>query len=148
MKKTTAEITPIGQLPLDDMKKFITWAYLMRQKTEFYDMSVMTHPRLCMAKASMDGEPALFIPLRPVLMFDILTPDPKLTDRQRAICMWRIGELLEDKIMPDSGMYDAFFYTNDEQEVITCSRHGWTEIKGVHLMRKRIKGTSEPISEG
>lgn len=144
MKKVAAEVMPISDFTIEDMTKFINWAYLMREKTHFgRDMSVMNHPRLCMTKATMDGEPALFIPLQPVLMFDVLTPDPNLTDRQRAICMWRIGELLESQIMPDSGMYDAFFYTNDEQEVETCSRHGWTELKGVHLMRKRIAGKQE-----
>jgi hypothetical protein len=144
VKLVTADCTPLYAMTETDVKNFIKWSFAMRDKTQF-DMSVMNHPRMCMTRALMDGEPSLYIPLQPVLMFDVLTPDPELTTRQRAICMYRIGELLETHIMPDTQMYDAYFYTNDEREVSTCSNHGWKEIEGVHLMRKRIKPPVQSI---
>src|SRR5262249_14682968 len=96
----------------------------MLKKTKF-NPAVLSNPRACMTRAKLDGETSMFIPIQPVLMFDALTPSPELTAGQRALAMYRIGELVEKHVMPATGMYDAYFYTNDDQEVKTCSRHGW-----------------------
>ena len=137
MKKVIADVFPIHDMALEDQKDFIRWAYLMREKTQFQP-EVLRHPRMCMTRAMMDGKPSLYIPVQPVLMFDVLTPDPALSNRERAISMARIGQLLETSIMPDTGMYDAYFYTNDDTEAEVCAKHGWEEVKNVRLMRKRI----------
>ena len=142
MKKVTADITTVGELPVDERRKFIEWAYKMRATTQF-NPAVLATPRACMTRAQFDGETGLMIPVMPVLMFDALTPDPSLTNMQRAIGMARIGELIETQVMPITGMYDCYFYTNDDTEAEVCARHGWDEVKGVRLMRKRISVPKE-----
>lgn len=143
MKKVTADVCEIQHVGLEDAKNFINWAYLMRDKTQF-DIQVMKHPRMCMTRALIDGQPSLYVPIQPVLMFDALTPDPAISNRERVLSMLRISELLETKIMPDTGMYDAYFYTNDAAQAEISAKNGWEEVKGVRLMRKRISAPKEP----
>ena len=142
MKKVTADIFPISKITEEDAKNFIHWAYLNREKTRF-DAEVLRHPRTCITRALMDGQASLYIPIRTVLMFGDLTPDPALTDRQRAISMFRIGELVEKQVMPDSGLHDAFCTVTDQDEVNALKRRGWEEIRGVTLLRKRISAPTE-----
>jgi hypothetical protein len=152
MKKVTADVLTVGQLPQQDQKSFIQWAYKMLRKTKF-NMEVLRHPRMVITRALYDGEPGMFVPLRPVLMFDVLTPDPSLSNMERAIGMRRIDTLLEEQIMPNTGMYDAFATVNDDTEADMMAKHGWTEVKGVRLLQKRISvpasvaSTTEPATE-
>lgn len=137
MRKVTADVFTVSELPQQDQKSFIQWAYLMLRKTAF-NMSIMRNPRMCITRASYDGKPGLYVPVQPVLMLDVLTPDPSLSKMERAIGMSRISDLVEHQLMPDTGMYDAYFYTNDDDEAAAASRRGWEEVKNVRLMRKRI----------
>ena len=143
MKKVTADIFPISKITEEDAKNFIHWAYLHRDKTRF-DAEVLRHPRMCITRASMDGEPSLYIPIRAVLMFGDLTPDPSLNDRERAVSIARIGELVESHVMPDTGMHDCFATVNDDDQVDAMAKRGWTEIKGIRLMRKRFEAPQIP----
>ena len=143
MKTVTADVFPISAISTDEAKDFINWAYLMRLKTKFTP-EVLRHPRMCMTRASYDGKPGLYIPVQPVLMMDALTPDPSLSAMQRAIGMYRIGELLEHSIMPNTGIWDAYATVTDDAEADSMAKHGWQEIKDVRLMRKRI---TAPIAD-
>jgi hypothetical protein len=146
MKKVTADVFPIHDISLEDAKNFINWAYLMREKTQF-NPEIMRHPRMCMTQASYDGKPGLYVPIQPVLMLDALTPDPSLNNMERAIGMSRISDLIEKQVMPDTGMYDTYFYTNDADEASIAARHGWEEVKGVRLMRKRISAPNLAVND-
>jgi len=151
MKTITADALPLYAMSDEDVQKFIKWAYLMKGKTKF-NMRVMTHPRMCMTRALMDDEAELFIPLQPVLMYDVLTPSPNLTNKERAICMAAIGEMVEKRIMPDTGMYDAYFTCNDEAEVKAVCKVGWEVImhdpeRHLWLLKKSIAPTKEASNE-
>ena len=142
MKKVTADLFSMDKITEEDAKNFIKWAYIAREKTRF-DAEVLRHPRMCITRALLDGQPSLYIPIRPVLMFGDLTPDPSLTDRQRAISIARIGELVETQVMKDTGMHETFAMVNDDAQADSMVKHGWTEIKGVRLLRKRFVPTED-----
>ena len=142
ISRITARIRPLYEVPLEEAKNFCAWVFSLIGRTQF-DMAIMNHPRMCMTSAhDENGEPILYIPIQPVLMFDALAPRPGLSKKQIAFSMWKIGEITE-RAMQDSGICDAYLYTNDDDEADTCAKHGWVELVGVRLLRKRIKFISK-----
>jgi hypothetical protein len=141
MKKVTADVMPIGSVPVEDAKKFISWIWDARFTTQF-DKDTLSYPRSCMTRAQNDEETLMMVPIHPVLMFESMARKPGLTDRQSALCLWRIGQVVE-KAMEDTGHREAFFLTNDSQEAETCSHHGWTKAlydpeKKTWLMKRKV----------
>lgn len=124
MQKFSADISALCNVSEADAALFIKWVWTLRDKNAF-DMKVMTYPRTCMARVQNEEETIMLLPFQPVLMYESLAPKPGLTDRQRALGLWRIGEVV-DRAMKDTGMYESFFITTDAQEAETCSHHGWT----------------------
>jgi hypothetical protein len=141
MFKVEAEIMPLCSVLLEDVKKFISWIWDARLKTCF-DMETLTYPRSCMTLAKIDGETSVMIPLQPVLMFESLVRKPGISNRETAISMLKIGEVVE-RVARDTGHREAYFITNDEPEVVACSKNGWIVYmhdveKGVYLMKRKF----------
>lgn len=140
MFKIDAELMPVSAVSPDDQKLFTQWAWDSRIATNF-DPDVLSYPRACVAKATNNGETSMFIPVNPVLFLESMVHKP-MSKKEIAYSMWRIGEETE-RAMNDSGHREAYFLTNDEQESITCSKHGWTvelydPSKKVWLMKRKI----------
>lgn len=141
MKKIIASVMPVGSVPMDDAKKFITWMWKAKEQTNF-DQDALSYPRSCMTMAQQDGETVMMIPLHPVLMFESMVKKEGLSDRQAALGMYRIGEVVES-VAKDTGHGEAYFITNDAREVHTTSRHGWTVVmhdadRGVWLLKRKV----------
>src|ERR1700722_12431908 len=102
-------------LPEEDFRQFVSWVWQLRA-TNSFDMKVMTYPRTCMARAKNEDGTIMLLPFQPVLFYESMAPRPGLSDRQKALCLWRIGEVV-DRAMYDSGICEAYFLTVDEQEV-------------------------------
>lgn len=143
MTKVTADIRALCLMAEQDVFNFIKWVWKLRWKTQF-DPIVLTHPRMTMCTArDADGNPLVYLPLQSALMFDCLAPKPGLTNRMKSYCLWQIGQMAE-QVMKDTGNCDAYFYTNDDDLAVSCSKHGWEEVKNVRLMRKRIPAPKLP----
>jgi hypothetical protein len=136
LKNITADVVVLCKVPIQEAKNFISWIWKSLRQTQF-DAEIMTHPRMVMATARDENGPLVQIPLQSVLMFDCMAAKPGIDNRTKAYAMWKIGETVE-QVMKDTGNLDCFFYTNDEAEAESCAKHGWTELKGVRLMRKRL----------
>jgi hypothetical protein len=134
MRKITGSLMALFETPLADARKFIGWIHKTRNNL---DQKVLTYPRTCMARAEREGETVMMIPVNPVLMFESVAADPSLSERERALCLWKIGEIVE-QAMKDSGHCEAYFLTRDDRLAETVSRHGWTEQKGYRILKRQI----------
>lgn len=150
MQKITSSIMPLYAVPEADAKKFIEWVWDVRQKVQF-DYETLTYPRSCMTRAQNEEETLMLIPLQPVLMFESMTRKPNLSDRQSALCLYRIGQEVE-RVAKDTGHREAYFLTNDAREADTCSHHGWTKAlydpeKKTWLMKRKFNAEQiQPVS--
>jgi hypothetical protein len=142
MQKITADFQTVGTVSLSDATVFIKWIWEQREKTDF-DPQVLSYPRACMTIAKSGDEPLMFIPLQPVLFFESMAKKPGLSDKEAALCMWKIGEIVE-QTMKLTGHAESYFITNSETESVTCSRHGWTVVmhdaeKNLWLMKRKTE---------
>jgi hypothetical protein len=136
LKKITAEVLPLGSMTKTAIAKFVDWVWQMRH-LNLFDKDVLTYPRTVMCRAGNEDDDLLFVPVQSVLMFDSLAPKPGLTPRQEAMCLWRVGEAV-DEIAKQTGHREVYFFCSDDRVADICSRHGFKEIKGVRLMRKKL----------
>jgi hypothetical protein len=136
--KVTAEVMPLTVFPPEDQKQFGAWIWGVRKITQF-DMDVIGYPRTCMAKASSNGRPLLYVPVTPVLMLESLAPDPELTKSQKALALWRIVEEM-DGVMKLTGMYETYFITKDRDFADKAIDAGFEEVKDIVLKRKLNRG--------
>lgn len=136
IRDITATVKLASQMTPDDVLKFSAWMWANRGKTHF-DPDVMNQPRMCVTSADDERGPLLYLPLRPVLMFDCLAPRPDASRREIALGLWQIGEVTKS-IMAQTGHRDAFAHITDNDEANSLAKHGWTEITGIRLMRLRI----------
>lgn len=134
MKEITAEIMPLSVFPPEERSTFSAWAWNLRDRTQF-DMDVIGYPRACIARASSEGTPLLYVPIQPVLMLESLAPDPTLTTNQKALALWRVMEEMDD-VMKLTGMHETYFVTQDDQFAERAIAAGFTEVKGRVLKRK------------
>jgi hypothetical protein len=139
MKRITAEAMPLYAVPLDKAKEFIKWVWNGREKNGF-DMKVMSYPRTIMCSAKDDTGALMYIPLQPVLMYESIASKPEITERQTALSLWRIGELME-QVMHDTGHCEAYFLVKDGDVADICAAHGWEEIdpKKYRMLRRKIE---------
>jgi hypothetical protein len=151
----TATAMPMYAVPQEDAELFLKWVWDQREQTDF-DMKTLSYPRSCMTRAQNDTETLMLLPLQPVLMFESLIRKPGLTDRQSALGLFRIGQVVEDA-MKKTGHAEAYFLTNSEQEANTCANHGWVKAlhdpeKKIWLMKRQVQlpdyRSAAPIADG
>jgi hypothetical protein len=138
--KVTAEVVPLGAFPPEDARQFIEWAWLVR-KANRLDKDVLAYPRACMCVAKLDGNPALYVPIHPVLMWESLVPDPNLTPQERALALWRVAREV-DGVMKLTGMMETYFFTSDDHFAEVARRHGFEEVKNVRILRRKANSPS------
>lgn len=136
MKKIRADLMPLYALPEEDARKFIAWVWALRDKNAF-DMKVLSYPRACMTRAQDEDGTLMMVPLQPVLMYESLAPKPGLTDREMALCLKRISEIVE-QAMRDTGHAETYFLTTEDKMAGIAATHGWEEVKGFRVMRRKV----------
>lgn len=137
MKKITAEILPVRALSEPDRDSFISWVWHM-MPLNMFQKEVLTYPRTVMCKASVGEETALFVPLQSVLMYDAIAPRPGLSPKQEAMCLWRIGEQV-DQLARESQHREVYFFCRDDRVADICAAHGFEEIKNVRVLRRKVQ---------
>lgn len=141
-RSITASIRPLYAMVEDDVRKFVSWVWRGR-KENGVDASVLSYPRTCMMTAKSGDETLLMIPLQPVLFFESMSRKEDLSDREVAICMWRIGQL-QEQVAKDLGYGEGYFTTTDAGVAEITSRHGWEQVmydadKKMFLMKKKFQ---------
>jgi hypothetical protein len=107
------------------------------------DPTVLTFPRMCMATAYDENGPILYLPFQSCLVVDCIAPRPGADKRELSFAYWQIGQQLE-KAMKDTGNCDCYATINDADLADSMCKHGWTEIRNVRLLRKRIAAPTLP----
>lgn len=136
LRNIIADLKPLFQVPVSEAKLFMEWVKAYSWKTKFRP-EVLSHPRTVMATASDEQGPILFMPLQSCLMMGELAPRPDINKKEMAYALWQIGTVVEDAMIK-TGNLDAYMYTNDDDEAESIAKHGWEEVKGVRLLRKRL----------
>ena len=137
----TAELMPVASVTPQDAELFSGWAWERREQTCF-DPDTLSYPRSCMAKASDGDGSFLFLPFHPVLMFESLITKPGVSASKTALGMFRIGEQAE-AIARQTGHGEAYFITNDADEVALTQKRGWVVVmqdaeKKLWLMKRKF----------
>lgn len=141
MKKINADVLPLSAMTEQDVTNFKQWVWNLRS-INMFDPVVMSAPRTVMCCAGND-EPLLYVPLQPVLMFDAIAAKPGLTPRQEAMCLWKIGEKV-DEVAKATGYQEIWFVCRDDRVSDICAAHGFEEIKNVRVLKRTIKiGTKQ-----
>jgi hypothetical protein len=138
MKKITADLLPIWQMSEQDQRNFTDWVWQMRKLNMFGGPQVLGYPRTVMCRAQSEEEALLYIPLQSVLMWDAIAPKPGITARQEALCLSRIVQSV-DQAMEFTGHREVYFFTRDDRVCDIAARHGFEEIRGVRMLRKKHK---------
>lgn len=136
MRKIEAEMMPISAMSEQDVNDFM--AYVWSQKPlNMFDPEIIGYPRTVMLRAKSEDENQLFIPLQSVLMYDAIAPKPGLSPREEALALAKIGKVVDQAAL-DSGTREVFFFCRDDRVADLCAAHGYEEIKGVRLLRKKV----------
>jgi hypothetical protein len=143
LRNIIADLKPLFQVPVVEAKQFMEWVKAYSWKTQFNPV-VMSHPRMVMATAYDEKGPLLYLPLQSVLMFDCMAPRPGANKKELAMALWQVGQVAE-QAMISTGNCDAYMFTNDADEADSVAKHGWEELKGVRLLRKRIPVPNYPV---
>jgi hypothetical protein len=145
MLKIQAELTALCKVAQDDIKKFISWVWANRAKNSF-DLKIVTYPRTCMARAFDQEQTLVLVPVSPVLMLESVAPKPDLTDRQRILCLYRVTEVVE-QAMRDTGFCECYFLASEHDQLAEVAKgHGWEEVKGFRVLKRRIDPAEYPLS--
>jgi hypothetical protein len=142
MYKITTRVSSVGAMSEEDMKTFIEWAWKARA-INCFDPDVIGYPRSIMLAADDNEGPLLYLPVQPVLMLESLAPRPDVSPRKEAMALWKMGEMLEG-ISKDTGIQEQYFMCKDDRVADICSKHGFEEMKGYRLMKKKIKPLELP----
>lgn len=139
MKKIEAELMPISAMSEQDIKDFMAYVWEMKSLNMF-DCDVIGYPKTVMLRAKSEDGNQLFIPMQSVLMFDSIAPRPGLSARHEALALAKIGEVVVQAAR-DTGTKEIYFFCRDDRVADLCARHGYDEIKGVRLLRKKVQPT-------
>lgn len=133
---------------LDKAKLFASWMWKHKDRVNF-DATSLAYPRTAMAVVSQGETPIMMMPVHPVLVVEAMATRPETDRRWLALGLWRMHEQL-DKIMKDTGMYEAYFVCNDANEITAVTRRGWEillfdEQRKTWLVRRRIAQCNESL---
>jgi hypothetical protein len=124
------------------MSNFVKWAWRMRTENTL-DKAVLSYPRACIAKSEDEDGTTMMIPVQPVLFFESVAEREGLTDLQKIMSFFRIGELVDKTNEEHLGFGEAYFTTSDAKLAEVCSRHGWVKylfdpVKNTWLMKRKL----------
>ena len=136
MKKIQACILPVGALPPEDQQNFAEWVWRSRALNMF-DPDSIDQRFSAMCVAGSEKNPMVYIPLQPVFVYDAIAAKPGITPREEALCLWRIGQAVDEK-MAETGIGETWFICRDDRVSDICLRHGFEEIRGVRLLRRKL----------
>lgn len=144
MKKIEAEILPISAMSDTDRQDFMQWVWETQQN--LFDPDVIGYPRTIMSRAKNEDGNLLFIPIQFVLMYDSIAHKPDLTHRQEALCLLKIGEQV-DEAARLLGINELYFFCADDRVADACAKHGFEELKGVRVLRRKLKTAENSLSD-
>jgi hypothetical protein len=154
MNKITTTGDALSAVTEEQAKQFIDWVWQSRH-INCFDPDIVGYPRTIMLRAEDNDGPLLYLPVQPVLMLESLAPKPGISERKEALSLWKLGQLLED-ISRKTGIQEQFFLCKDDRVADICKAHGFTELEGYRILRKKIapvtleeptdSAASEPIS--
>lgn len=136
MYRITTRVSTIAEVPEKDQNTFVDWVWKARD-INCFDKDILTYPRSIMLTADDDEGPLLYLPVQPVLMLESLAPRPGVSPRKEALALWKLGEQLE-QISKSTGICEQYFLCQDDRVVDLCTRHGFEEMKGYRLLKKKI----------
>jgi hypothetical protein len=138
---TIADITP------EETQFFIDWTKKAFERTSF-DLFIFSYPRIAMFIAEKDGEPLAFLPVQTAIMAECFIPKPDATNKEKAAALGRFDEALMDAGRA-MGIGDVYCWVplQEEDYAEKIQRHGWMEVPGVRLFKKRTGVSIKPISE-
>jgi hypothetical protein len=147
MRTVTAEILPAYAMSPDDVRDLAQW---ITSIPNGLDEGIAAYPRLTLTRALADGEPYMYCPLHPVLMFESLAPRPGTSVMQVARGLQALSDLADD-VGKMSGHAEAFFITSSPEEMALAERRGWTAIlhdreRGQWLMKRKLPPVVVPAS--
>jgi hypothetical protein len=128
----------MGELPEDQQKEFVDWAWRARSRTTF-DPAIIGHARAVMFMACNSGELAAYLPAQTVLMAEAFIPRPGLSPLATAAALGCFDKALS-RAARATGIGHVYCYL-PEAEIDYANRieaHGWDEVEAVRLFRKRI----------
>jgi hypothetical protein len=137
MKKITAEVKTVGFLTELEKNQFTEWMW-NGMPLNMFDPEVVAYPKTLITKASNEDGDLLYIPLQAALVFDAIAAKPGITPRQEALALWRIGEVT-NQLARDTGHREIYFFCRDDRVSDICSNHDFEEIKGVRVLRRKVK---------
>lgn len=136
MVKITVFASTIQNVSPEHAKQFIQWVWEART-INCFDPDVLSYPRSCLLHAEDADGPTLFLPIHPVLMLESLAPRPGISERKEALSLWKIGEQLEE-ISKMTGIQEQYFLCKDDRVAEICKRHGFTELEGYRILKKKV----------
>ena len=136
MNKISTSLSLVGAMSSTDTKNFIDWVWQARI-INCFDPDVLKYPRTIMATAEEQEAALLYIPVQPVLMFESIAPKPGISPRKEALALWKIGQMLED-VSKMTGFQEQYFLCKDDRVADICAEHGFTELVGYRLLKKKI----------
>jgi hypothetical protein len=148
LKKIQAQVMGMPEMAKLDIQLFMEWVWRIRS-INMFDPEVIGYPRTVMCRADNGEEPLLSVPLQAVLMYDAIAPKEGITGKQEAISLLRIQDEV-DNLMRATGHREVYFLTSDDRVADYVQRHGdrgFTEIKGVRVLRRKVRPEEKPIPE-
>ena len=143
---TTRVFSRTEDLSPEEVAQFIDWVWKARD-INCFDMDVMKYPRTVVVSADDNDGALLYMPIQPALMLESLAPRPGVSPRKEAMALWKIGETLE-QISKHTGIQEQYFLCKDDRVANLCARHGFEEMKGYRLLKKKIPlPVSDPPKE-
>lgn len=129
-------VSTIGNMTEEDFGTFSDWVWRARA-INCFDKDIVGYPRTIMLTAEDKDGPILYLPVQPVLMLESLAPRPEVSPRKEALALWKLGEML-DGISQAVGMQEQYFLCKDDRVADICSKHGFQELIGYRLLKKKV----------
>jgi hypothetical protein len=145
MYQITTRVTAVGAMPEEDKKRFVDWIWEARQ-INCFDPDILTYPRTVMYTADDNDGPILYLPVQPGLILESLAPRPEVSARKEAMALWKLGEMLEETSRI-TGIQEQYFLCRDDRVSDICCKHGFEEMKGYRIMKKKVKPLQLPSEE-
>jgi hypothetical protein len=110
--------------------------WMTTTKDNLFDPEVLTYSSLRILKASVNDEPAVFLPMQPVFVLESLAHRPNITPRENAYCLRKLQDQIEETARA-YGIREVYWVCRDESLINFSERHGYEKMPGT-LMRKKV----------
>jgi hypothetical protein len=117
----------------DEATQFTEWSLSTRQNG--LDPDIANYPNLRTLTIELDGEPAIYVPIHPVLVIESVAVRPGLTPRQYITSLLQAKSTIE-QIARGYGIAEIHTSSTYQPMIRTLARHGYEPIIGTALRKK------------